>query len=236
MKLQQQHLLRAGSGAPSSSGARGARARGERGTTILELMVVLTIMLVAVSIFYQMVGSTRRLQEVNHENAVAAEAARAIVERLRNEEFTQVFVLYNQDPDDDPDGSGTAPGPRFEVDGLEPLAGQPLVGEVAFPEYWVEVVEEEESGTLSGGGGFTTLGGGGSTTTTTSYWEWQLREDFEDEELGLPRDLNGDNILDDLDHADDYLILPVRIRLEWQGVAGTRRFELFTMLCDVRRT
>ena len=60
----------------------------------------------------------------------------------------------------------------------------------------------------------------------------QLREDVLDADLGMPRDLNGDGIIDSADHAADCLILPVKIRLEWAsktGNNGKRSFSLFTM-------
>jgi type II secretory pathway pseudopilin PulG len=57
-----------------------------------------------------------------------------------------------------------------------------------------------------------------------------LREDVTDTELGMPRDLNGDGTVDDVNHAGDYLLLPVRIRVTWQGVTGTRSFEMHTVI------
>jgi hypothetical protein len=58
----------------------------------------------------------------------------------------------------------------------------------------------------------------------------ELREDLENELLGMPRDLDGDTLIDDLDHADDYEILPVRVRIEWNGPLGPRSLEMYTML------
>ena len=44
-----------------------------------------------------------------------------------------------------------------------------------------------------------------------------LREDVVDFGLGMPRDLNGDGLVDGLDHSGDYVVLPVRIRVTWPG-------------------
>lgn len=214
-----------------------AAALRRRGTTLLELMVVMSVMLVAVSIFYQMVVSTKRLRVLNHENAVAIEAARKAIERMRNEAFADVWELYNADASDDPGGPGTAPGNRFEVEGLIPLpsAADGCVGEIMLPASWVEV----SSGTGGTGSG-PQIGsiGGGSTggVTAVSISEWQLREDFVDDELGMPRDLNGDSVVDDEDHGGDYLILPVRVRLRWDGVFGERTMDVFTMIGEFRRS
>lgn len=50
----------------------------------------------------------------------------------------------------------------------------------------------------------------------------QLREDMNLPELGMPRDLNGDGVIDNLDHRDDYIILPIRVRMTWRGASGER--------------
>ena len=60
-----------------------------------------------------------------------------------------------------------------------------------------------------------------------------LREDVDDPVLGLPRDLNGDRVIDDLDHALDYAFLPVRVVVEWSSKAGPRRVELNTTLVEL---
>ena len=60
----------------------------------------------------------------------------------------------------------------------------------------------------------------------------ELREDLRDETLGMPRDLNGDGEIDNLDHAKDYLFLPVRIRISWDGLAGHRTYELHTVILN----
>jgi type II secretory pathway pseudopilin PulG len=61
----------------------------------------------------------------------------------------------------------------------------------------------------------------------------ELREDLELDRLGMPRDLSGDDI-DGLDHALDYRLLPVLVRLQWQGTSGNQAFELLTVLKEMR--
>ena len=58
----------------------------------------------------------------------------------------------------------------------------------------------------------------------------ELREDLNIPEMGMPCDLNGDGTIDDLDHRDDYLILPVTVRLWWQGRSGAREVSLSGVL------
>lgn len=202
-------------------------ARARAGLTIVEVIVALSVLVVAASIFCQTLLSTARVRQLNHDNALAADAARVVLERMRNEPFLEIYKAYNEGPQDDPDGNGTGPGHLFDVPGLDPLpdAPQGKVGRITFPSMAVQVTQS------SGAMGKKGLGGGGTTTVT----EWHLREDVVDEALGLPRDLNGNNVIDTADHAGDYLILPVRVRIEWKNGLGARRFDIVTQLGEFRK-
>jgi type II secretory pathway pseudopilin PulG len=181
-------------------------AARRRGFAFAELVVVMAVMLVAVSIFSSTVVSTARQRNINRENAIAADAARTAIELMRNEDFDKRYALFNPDPMDDPDGPGTAPGALFAVPGLNVIPGTlgNMAGRIELP-----VVD------TSGMGG-----------------PFQLREDVVDPEMGLPRDLSGDSVVDSADHALDYMLLPVRVTIEWQGVTGRRRFQMFSLLVD----
>ena len=59
---------------------------------------------------------------------------------------------------------------------------------------------------------------------------------YEDEDLplfGLPRDLDMDGIVDAADHAADYRVLPVLVRIRWQGRTGPRTIQFLTTLADL---
>ena len=58
----------------------------------------------------------------------------------------------------------------------------------------------------------------------------ELREDLDLAELGMPRDLNGDGLIDSLDHRADVAILPVLVRVTWNGVDGERTLFYTTVL------
>jgi hypothetical protein len=58
----------------------------------------------------------------------------------------------------------------------------------------------------------------------------QLREDVNNAALGMPKDLNGDGVIDSLDHTADWKILPILVRLRWKGVNGDREMRLATVL------
>ena len=58
----------------------------------------------------------------------------------------------------------------------------------------------------------------------------QLREDMVFPELGLPRDLNGDGIIDALDHSTDCVLIPMRVSVDWQSRKGPRTVTLTTII------
>jgi len=54
----------------------------------------------------------------------------------------------------------------------------------------------------------------------------QLLENANDRALGLPRDLDLDTFIDGTDHALDYRILPVLVRVRWIGTGGVHQIEI----------
>lgn len=178
--------------------------RDERGFTLLELSLVIGVLMVAFLALSQSLGASIKLSDVNRESALATEALRGRVELLQGiVGFDAVFALYNDDPSDDPGGPGTAPGSAFAVAGLA-------------------AVPEDEDG-LAGEILFPTVSGAGGL---------ELREDVDDPNLGMPRDLNGDGFLDNLNHANDYRLLPVTVRLRWQAAGVERTSEVHVLLAD----
>lgn len=103
------------------------------GFSLLELVVVMAILAVSLSMFATTLGASMRLDPVSLDKAVAAEAARTQLEEMRNHPFAQIFALYNDNPNDDPGGAGTAPGSHFFVKDLTPVSAGTLVGRVTFP-------------------------------------------------------------------------------------------------------
>jgi hypothetical protein len=60
----------------------------------------------------------------------------------------------------------------------------------------------------------------------------ELREDVNVPDIGMPRDLDGDGVIDALNHAGDYVQLPTRIRVGWAGANGRRSMELCTIFLN----
>ena len=59
-----------------------------------------------------------------------------------------------------------------------------------------------------------------------------LLEDGIDRELGMPRDLSLDDVIDNLNHSADYAVLPVRITVAWRGVLGDAQVSIGTTLVE----
>lgn len=165
-------------------------------------MVAASVLVIAVSgLLGALVGATS-LGRVNHETAIAQQAARRALEELQGVPFDEVYAVFNAATADDGGLSVAARGPGFDVVGLDAEDGDAdgLCGEVQFPE-------------LAGAAAL------------------ELREDFVDAGLGMPRDLDGSGAVDAVDHSTDYRLLPVRVRVRWRGVSGVRTLDLETILC-----
>jgi len=183
-----------------SMGSR-AFVAGRSGFTLVEVMIAFVLLSVAMMGFSRSVVSSMVAAGSDTEIRAASEASRAVLERLAGSEFSDIFRLYNGNDADDPGGAGTAPGATFDVAGLDARADD-ADGQVG--EIVLPIVE------VAG--------------------VWQLREDLDMPELGLPRDLSGDGDIDDQDHSLDYVILPARVRIEWQGSGGPAHVEFHTVI------
>lgn len=122
---------------PRESAGRPPRARphGRRGEFLVEVAIAFPVVLMALGMLVQMLYAGSGLRELGTEEWASSSAAQDVLERMRNQDFRDLFRLYNADPFDDPGGAGTAPGNAFSVRGLAPLRddadGQ--VGEVLLP-------------------------------------------------------------------------------------------------------
>lgn len=173
-----------------------------RGFTLVEVAVAAGVLTIAAGGLMSSIVASMALNRVNNETGLAQAYAQRAIERMKGVIFADVFATFNRDPGDDPNGAGTAAGANFDAFGLDPFLTDldGRPGEISFP-----VVDF----------------GGVS----------QLREEVVDPAWGMPRDLNGDGLPPDtLDHAADYRLLPVRVRVQWRGATGERSITVETLL------
>lgn len=179
-----------------------ARSKAVRrgGFSLIEVMLGMLVLVVAVLGTLGAITSSAIMGEATMETSQAYRAAQSLIERLAGMPLDQVFFSYNADTADDLAGVGLDPGANFAVVGLDPLQGDAD----GFPG---QVILPASAGAPG-----------------------VLREDLVDADLGLPRDLNADGVVDAADHSGDYVILPVRVRVEWNGTGGPRFVEMETVL------
>lgn len=180
-------------------------ASSRRGFTLLEVIIGLAILAIALVGIVSALFSSMRLQQAAREQSLASAALQRTLEEMRTSgAWLEIFRRYNSTNADDPGLAGAIPGARFAVDGLTPLAADAdqMEGRILLPE----------------------------DPTVPS----QLKENLNFSPWGFPAgmDLTGDGVIDANNHATDYVLLPVRIVIEWRsGAGGNRgRIEVATIL------
>ncbi len=170
--------------------------------TLIEVSISVTILVTILMGFCQALMGSSKAARTAREASIATDAARQMMETLRAENFSAVFAANNSSAADDPGGM-TARLAAFDVPGLTPRT--------------------DDADGLCGQIIWPELDDGGNAT---------LREDTDESRLSMPRDLNGDGVVDNADHSGDYAILPVLVRVEWRGAATNGRVEFKTILSD----
>jgi hypothetical protein len=171
--------------------------RARLGTGMLELIFAIALLLVGLLGYSRALAETAELEDQYRETAIATDAARTVLEAINAAPFDEVYARFNSDTADNAGLSGPAPGNLFHVDGLRLVPGD----------------ADGNQGEIV----FPTQDSGGAL---------ELREDLNLPDLGMPRDLNFDGNVDGNDHAGDYRLLPVLVRIQWQGGGRQRQLEI----------
>jgi type II secretory pathway pseudopilin PulG len=180
-----------------------SRTRSSSGLTLLELALAITLLVICISALARLTVGLTRAAGVARDTELATQGARAMLERVQAEAFAQAFRSFNATGADDPGGAGTAPGPNFAVAGLRALPGDAD----GLPGEILMPAPAAQPGTLS--------------------------ETVANSALGMPRDLDGNGAIDAANHATDYKLLPVLVRVRWQALDGTAgSVELKTLLAN----
>jgi type II secretory pathway pseudopilin PulG len=191
--------------------ARG-RGRREAGLSLVELMIAIVVIAIALIALISLIVSSSQVQQETREKTLAYNAARLKIEEMRNSTFDEIFRKYNTQ-NDTLAASGTItdsgapgpsnarePGPAFDVSGLKAASGDAYPGKIYFPQNY--------SGTTPSNPLVEDM-----TTPPSDETDLESR-------LGLPKDLNRDGDTSDTDVSGTgaHKILPVVIRVRWEGV------------------
>lgn len=176
-------------------------------------MISMTVISVAVVGVMGSITSSSSLAKANRETSLAYRAAQRTIEQIQGTDFHDVWARYNATGADDPGGADTAPGNSFVVRGLDPQTGDAdgVVGRVSFP---------------------ISLGGGPSIVMVDDLDE----PDFdlsEDRPVNITRNYDDDVDISNvqaIDPSTGYLLLPVRVEVEWTGISGDRSISIETIL------
>lgn len=179
---------------------RNTTGRTRGAFTLLEVMIAVTIMAGLLVGLLSTILVLGRMNATNGENLAAMRGAEKMVETLRGTDFSKVFATYNAVPGDDP-----PPGP-----GTAPGPNFDVEGLVPQP--------DDPDGKC------------GKILFPTNAAGTELREDVTDLDLRMPRDLDGNGVIGTGDVSATYTMLPVTIRVDWQGVQGRRSWTYRTIL------
>jgi type II secretory pathway pseudopilin PulG len=168
-------------------------------------MIAVTIVTTSLVGLFSALIQISRLNASNREILAAMRAAEQMIETLKTSDFEKIFASYNPTSADDP-LPGPGTGPGPHFD-VPDLSPQPDD-------------PDHKCGRIL----FPTDSSGN-----------QLREDVKDPDLGMPRDLDGNGTIDASDVAATYKILPVTIRIDWQGIQGKRTWSYRTVLIRTRK-
>jgi hypothetical protein len=117
-----------------------------------------------------------------------------VLERIQAEAFPEAFRRFNGSAADDPGGANTRSGNTFAVPGLSARRDDP----------------DGQPGEV--------------VFPTLDAAPGQLIESVNMASLGMPRDLNGDGAIHaTADYSTSYVLLPVLVRVRWEGAAGRRK-------------
>lgn len=167
----------------------------------------MTILITAFMALSQSLGMSMKLSEDNREMALASDGIRGAMELIQGDVcFATIYRRYNGDPLDDP--ALTNPGLAAECQFPAPGNSFPVIG--------LQAQDGDPDGVV-GEIVFPDIDVGGAL---------ELHEDL------AGRDLDMDGGIDGADHGDDYLILPVLIRVQWTGASGERSLEAQTLITD----
>ena len=174
--------------------------RADAGMTLIEIIIGLGVLVIAILGIMGALVYASRMDQATAEQVLALNGCKSTLEQMKQTTFNEIWGRYNSNGADDPGGANTAPGANFAIAGLR--------------------AQPEDADGMRGRIFF-------PESSTANLSETAI-----DGRLGMPvaKDLNGDGDAVDVNVNATYMILPVRIVVDWQGINGRGHFEITTWL------
>ncbi len=225
------------------------RAR-QAGFGLVDTMISIVVISVSTVGFLSAHVTSLSLEKENRTVAAANEMSRAVIEEMLAMPVQQVLPSYNSNKNDDPNGAGTARGAAWTMNTTAVLladdqATSTSTGSTGLLSQVVGTTQQVLQQTTATATVTSARVAAAEAlevpktmncaiqlpTTKDAAGNEVLREDTVNPALGLPCDLNGDGKIDSLNHAADYKILPLSIRLSWPTPdGGTRTMTFATVI------
>ena len=108
---------------------RPAPRRAVRGTTLIEVAIAASVMVIGLLGFMQVIAMSVGSSSANRQADLATQAAREVIEQIQAANFATLQTTYGVPP------GGGVPGNAFDVPGLDPDPNDPdgSVGEILLP-------------------------------------------------------------------------------------------------------
>ena len=190
----------------SSPASAPSSARACRGTTLIEVVISMTIMVIAIVGLLSALTASTRLTEANVQQALKKNIAREIQEEVRN-------MVW-----------------EYDADTPYTLASQDYTGFDAMVAFYSQAANQSYYFSERTRLDDSQQAGASHVVTVTLYTD----ENDVHAELGGPQDLNADGNLADLSSPTageyDLLMVPVRVRVSWQVRQETLTEDAYLMV------
>lgn len=174
------------------------------GMVMLDVLMGASVLGIAVLGTIAAIPTTSRLQQGLKEREDAYWVLQQRCEELRQLGALEAFQTYNRYAFDDPLGEGTGKPAWFDVPGLTAVSEDGHTGHIEFPVYRLkgQQIVIDES------------------------------QEAPSAALNMPRDLDGDAVLEAEVPVDDLMMMPVRVSVSWLGVGGPQYIEAVLILVN----
>lgn len=204
------------------------------GFSLIEIMVSMSVVSIGALMSMSLMVSSISLDVNNRQTNAETADVRAVVENVEGMDFEDLWTSFNADPNDDPDGVGTASGP--DQDWFRDLPAAAALGGGTANSH-----NPFAGDTAQGTPGSSSHGTAAAAKTSLRSAQMtpgrklaigvqlpldadgDLSEQSSAELFGADVDINADGIIDGASRVTDYKVVPMIINLEIDGAKGRKK-------------